>query len=163
MTNLMELRHHTTQHSGDEPLQEDVFCFLLLCSNKAIQVRAKVRAKWTYMCHLEHFRCPSSGSKALKQWIGWWHPCQEMASSVCQITLTVPAHFESMFVYVPEARSPTCWDKGQCVWRGQCPKRRQCSSITTTSWPHPPLVQITAGTHHITHTRAHTHYGSVNC
>lgn len=49
MTNLMELRHHTTQHSGDEPAQEDVFCFPLLFTNKAIQAGARVRARWIYI------------------------------------------------------------------------------------------------------------------
>ena len=29
-----------------------------------------------------------------------------MASSVCRVTLTVPACSESMFVYVPEATAP---------------------------------------------------------
>lgn len=67
MTNLMKLRHHTTQHSGDEPVREDVFCFPLLSANKAIQAHAKVRAKWTYLNHSEHFKCPSCGGEALKQ------------------------------------------------------------------------------------------------
>lgn len=58
MTNLMELRHHTTQHSGDEPTWEDVFCFPLLSTNKAIQAHVRVSAKWTYLSHLEHFRWP---------------------------------------------------------------------------------------------------------
>ena len=58
MTNLMELRHHTTQRSGDEPAQEDVFCFPLLSTNKAFQAQARVRAKWTYLSHLERFWCP---------------------------------------------------------------------------------------------------------
>lgn len=66
MTNLMELRHHTTQHRGDDPVREDVFCFVLLCSNKAIQAHAKVTAKWTYLCHLELSTCLSSGSKAFE-------------------------------------------------------------------------------------------------
>lgn len=64
MTKLMELRHHNTE---DETAQEDVFCFPLLSTNKAIQAGARLRAKWTHRSHLEYFRCPSSGSKALKQ------------------------------------------------------------------------------------------------
>lgn len=42
--NLMELRHHTTQHSGNEAAQEDVSFF---STNKTIQACALVKAKWT--------------------------------------------------------------------------------------------------------------------
>lgn len=48
MTNFMELGHHTTQHSGDEPVQEDVFWFPLHSTNKAIEACAKGRSKWMY-------------------------------------------------------------------------------------------------------------------
>lgn len=72
MTNLMELRHHTTQRSGDEPAQEDVFCFPLLSTVETIQACDKLRAKWTYLTNLEHFRCPSSGNKGLKRQMGLW-------------------------------------------------------------------------------------------
>lgn len=99
VTNLMELRHRTTQHSGDEPAQEDVFCFPLLSTNKAIQAGARVRAKWTYQSHL--------GVRQVEaKRIGCRCPCQKMASCVCHIALTVPGCNESMFVYVPEARAP---------------------------------------------------------
>ena len=62
----MELRHHTTQHSGDEPAWEDVSCFPLLSTNKAIQAHAEVRAKWIYLNHLERFKCPSCGSESFE-------------------------------------------------------------------------------------------------
>lgn len=49
----MELRHHTTQHSGDEPAQEDVSCLFLLSTSKTIQACVRLRAKWPYMSHLK--------------------------------------------------------------------------------------------------------------
>lgn len=74
MTNLMELRHHTMQHSGCVCVcvvmslqQEVVFCFPLLSAVETIQACDRVKAKWAYLTNLEHFRCSLSGNKGLKQ------------------------------------------------------------------------------------------------
>lgn len=70
----MELRHHTTQHSGDEPAQEDVSCLSLLSTSKTIQACVRLRAKWTYLSHLKHSSWLQSGNKAMKQGTSRWRP-----------------------------------------------------------------------------------------
>lgn len=113
-------------------------CCIFLCTLQIKPLELVPRAKWTYLSHLGHFRCQSSGSKALKQQSSWC--CCARRRGALFVTSLQRCRLQSSPVYVPEAtevRVSAC--------RAASPQRRQCSSMTTTS-PRPPSVQITADT-----------------
>lgn len=90
MTDLMELRHRTAQHSGDEPAREDVFCFPSL----SLQIKPfKLMPRWELNGHVwtvqsllsvRHVEVRLRNGESVQR-----PHHQPVSSSVCHITFSL--------------------------------------------------------------------------
>lgn len=141
MTNVMGLRHHTTQHSGEEPSREDVIWFSSLFTN--IIIPTELKCKCIYLSNSENFKlffvCSCQEAASLSHFFYWLFKSQGFSLVRC--------------IKRKKTIVSNCVES--CVFR---------ENVTTASVPHPPLLQITTGTHQIARTYKRTlTLVSVNC